>query len=164
MTYEDMVNMQCERALSDLSDTHHGHITTGNLDIIRDRKLRQICSYGTKYREVPSLNKTQIKDRFRVSIDELISKLVRKFRIPMSRLKSWQDKFISLVSQRIDYLGFTNRWNTPVLGDRQCREELDRLQSKFVITVVDKAAGNFAFTCKKFYLLRLAQELGLNNR
>ena len=33
----------------------------------------------------------------------------------------------------------------------------------YVITVVDKAAGNFAFTCKKFYYLRLAQELGLDN-
>ena len=32
-----------------------------------------------------------------------------------------------------------------------------------MITVVDKAAGNFAFTCKKFYFLRLAEELGLNN-
>ena len=28
---------------------------------------------------------------------------------------------------------------------------------------MDKAANNFAFTCKKFYLLKLAEELGLNN-
>jgi hypothetical protein len=34
---------------------------------------------------------------------------------------------------------------------------------EFVITVVDKAPGNFAFTCTKFYFLRLAEELGLNN-
>ena len=41
--------------------------------------------------------------------------------------------------------------------------ELDRLKEKYVITVVDKAAGNFAFTCKKFYFLKLATELGLDN-
>ena len=35
---------------------------------------------------------------------------------------------------------------------------------KYVITVVDKAAGNFAFTCRKFYFIKLAQELGLDNR
>ena len=29
--------------------------------------------------------------------------------------------------------------------------------------MVDKAAGNFAFTCKKFYFLKLCQELGINN-
>ena len=29
--------------------------------------------------------------------------------------------------------------------------------------MVDKAAGNFAFTCRKFYFLKLCQELGMNN-
>ena len=29
--------------------------------------------------------------------------------------------------------------------------------------MVDKAAGNFAFTCRKFYFLKLAEELGMNN-
>ena len=44
-----------------------------------------------------------------------------------------------------------------------CKRDLESLQSRFVITVVDKAANNFAFTCKKFYFLKLAEELGLNN-
>ena len=43
------------------------------------------------------------------------------------------------------------------------KKELDRLKKDFVITVVDKAAGNFAFICKKLYFLKLAEELGLNN-
>ena len=29
--------------------------------------------------------------------------------------------------------------------------------------MVDKASGNYAFTCRKFYFLKLAEELGLNN-
>ena len=29
---------------------------------------------------------------------------------------------------------------------------------------MDKAAGNLAFICKKFYLIRLAQELGIENQ
>ena len=37
------------------------------------------------------------------------------------------------------------------------------MKKDFVITVVDKAAGNFAFICKKLYFLKLAEELGLNN-
>ena len=65
-----------------------GYITTGNLDIIRDRKLRQIRSYCTKYREVRSLRKKQVEDRFNVSVDKLISKLVEKFKIPRGRLKN----------------------------------------------------------------------------
>ena len=37
------------------------------------------------------------------------------------------------------------------------------MRDKYIITVVDKAAGNFAFTCKKLYYLKLATELGLDN-
>ena len=31
----------------------------------------------------------------------------------------------------------------PVLSRGGCKRELDRLQDRYVITVVDKAAGNF---------------------
>ena len=55
------------------------------------------------------------------------------------------------------------QWDSPVLSDQNSKKELERLQNLYVITVVDKAAGNFAFTCKKFYYLRLAKELGLDN-
>ena len=54
-------------------------------------------------------------------------------------------------------------FKTPTLSKIECKNELRRLQEKYVITVVDKASGNYAFTCKKFYFLKLAEELGLNN-
>ena len=50
-----------------------------------------------------------------------------------------------------------------MLSTLACKNELNRLQERFVITVVDKASGNFDFTCRKFYFLKLAEELGLNN-
>ena len=164
LTYDDIASMECECSSSRLSDAHHGHVMTGNLDIIRDDKLKQLCSYGTKFREVPSLRRDDVKRKFRESVDELILKLVRKHKIPKNRLKCWQERFLYHIDRKIDCLGRTKRWNAPVLSNRDSKLELDRLQERFVITVVDKAAGNFAFTCRKFYLLRLAQELGLNNR
>ena len=54
-------------------------------------------------------------------------------------------------------------YRCPILSKIECKRELARLQEKYVITVVDKAAGNFAFTCRKFYFLKLATELGLDN-
>ena len=50
-----------------------------------------------------------------------------------------------------------------MLSNRKSKAELDRLRERYVITVVDKAANNFAFTCRKFYFLKLAVELGLDN-
>ena len=55
------------------------------------------------------------------------------------------------------------RYTESVLSKSECKRELENLQDKYIITVVDKAAGNFAFTCRKFYFLRLATELGLDN-
>ena len=65
-------------------------------------------------------------------------------------------------SDRVDFVADRTRYDRPVLSDRSSRRELERLQNEYVITVVDKAAGNFAFMCRKFYFLRLAQELGLD--
>jgi len=65
--------------------------------------------------------------------------------------------------ERLDSLAGRGKYEKPLLSNRNSREELDKLKRDFVITVVDKVAGNFAFTCKKFYFLRLAEELGLNN-
>ena len=164
MAYDEMVDMECDCGSSVLSDAHHGHIMTGNLEIIRDEKLRELCSHGTKFREIPRLNHRIVKDKFKANVEELVSKLASKYKIPKIRLKEWQGRFTGHICKRIDYLGSRDRWNAPVLSDRQSKVELDRLQKSFVITVVDKAAGNFAFTCRKFYFLRLAQELGINNR
>ena len=137
---------------------------TGNLDIIRDDRLKEVCSYGTKFREVPRLNLALVKEKFKSNVDTLVSSFVRKFKVPRVRFKEWQNRFVDIVNNRLDYLARTRRWDVPVLSNRSSKIELDRLQKNFVITVVDKAAGNFAFTCKKFYFLRLAGELGLDNQ
>ena len=163
LSYEDIEGMDCDCAQSSFVDNHHGHITTGNLDIIRNDRLRQLCSHGSKFREVPVFRKDYVKESFLKNVDELVCKLVGKFKIPKSKFSNWRLKFVETVNNRIDFLGRTRHWNAPVLSDKDCKNKLDRLQSKFVITVVDKAAGNFAFTCRKFYFLKLCQELGMNN-
>ena len=52
---------------------------------------------------------------------------------------------------------FKCSWNLNFGGKMQ--EELDRLKSKYVITVTDKAQNNILFTCKKFYIKRAKEEL-----
>ena len=163
LSYADIEGMECDCAQDEFVDNHHGHITTGNLDIVRNDKLRQLCSYGSKFREVPVFNRESVKKSFAKNVDDLIGKLVRKFKIPKGRFSDWKLKFVDRVNNRIDTMSRIKRWSAPVLSDIECKKELDRLQGKFVITVVDKAAGNFAFTCKKFYFLKLCQELGINN-
>ena len=93
--------MDCDCAQSSFVDNHHGHITTGNLDIIRNDRLRQLCSHGSKFREVPIFRKDHVKGTFLKNVDELIGKLVRKFKIPKSKFGNWKVKFVDTINSKI---------------------------------------------------------------
>ena len=81
----------------------------------------------------------------------------------MSALKPYRKSLICAFEKRLTYYAKIKKYNKPMLSNLSCKNELKRLQERFVITVVDKASGNFAFTCRKFYFLKLAEELGLAN-
>ena len=161
--YDDILRMSCDCENSAFKHDNFGHVITGDLNIIQDLKLRELCSFGTKFRENPVLNVKQIKSNIGKNVDCLIAKLSRKFGVPKSGFKRWKEAF--MVNFHGKLLACVGRvvYRGPVLSEVNTKRELEILRDKFVITVVDKAANNFAFTCKKFYFLKLAEELGLNN-
>ena len=163
MSYENISDMSCDCADSPFKNEHFGHIITGDLNIIREPRLHKLCSFGTKFRETPPLDLSSIKKQLKSDIDNLCKKIARKFKNPISALKTWRKKFFKFICQKLYFYSKTRRYEPPILSHTACRNELKRLQKLFIITVVDKASGNFAFTCKKFYYLKLAEELGLNN-
>ena len=85
-----------------------------------------------------------------------------KNKVATRDLKGWMDAMYKECSDRIGRLAKVRNYDRPVLSDRACKRELEQLQEDFVITVVDKAANNFAFICRKFYFVKLAEELGLD--
>ena len=75
----------------------------------------------------------------------------------------WKKYIISNFDEKLQSITKNTSFDIPTLSKKSCLNELKRSQEKFIITVVDKAAGNNAFTCKRIYFLKLAEELGLNN-
>ena len=51
-----------------------------------------------------------------------------------------------------------------VLKDQYCRRSLEELHEKYVIAPIDKATGNVAFICKRFYAQVVVKELGLDGK
>ena len=49
-----------------------------------------------------------------------------------------------------------------VLRSNECLQSLEELHNQFVIVPIDKASGNIAFVCKRFYAQVLVKELGLD--
>lgn len=163
MSFTDISNMSCECATSSLCHGHFHHVITGDLNIIQEPGLRQLCSYGTKFRDIPRLDLSSIMNQFKNDVNELTKMISKKFKTSISVFKPWKKSLVNRFEQRLNHYAMNKRYDKPFLSSMACKNELKRLKERFVITVLDKASGNFAFTCKKFYFLKLAEELGLNN-
>ena len=164
LTFDEIEQLQCGCADSGKADSVHGHIISGDLNLIENAELRDLLAHGTKFREQPLFNMDQIKDALKGGINSLVAGLARKHKISTIRFAGWKKQLIRMAEEKLELFGHTIDYGRPVLSKRECKNELDSLKSRFVITVVDKAANNFSFTCRKFYFKRLALELGLNNQ
>merc|ERR1712002_1333483 len=109
-------NIQCNCQDSRFKDDRHGHVITGNFDIIENVCLRNIIKKGPKYR-LPqkidwSKDKDIINDFLEIYMEKWIAKERRKQGGNVELGKTW--------SMRIE---------------GALKTELDRLKDKFVITV-----------------------------
>ena len=79
-------------------------------------------------------------------------------------LKLWVTAVSNKIKERIVSLKISkpSRVVNGILKDRECLNSLKDLKERFVITPIDKASGNVAFICKRFYAEVLIKELGLD--
>ena len=78
-------------------------------------------------------------------------------------LNAWKIEVIHAIDQRIEQIVPTLNLDplTETLQDPNCKEYLSYLHSQYVIAPIDKATGNVALICKRFYAEVLIKELGL---
>ena len=163
LSFDDIRSMSCDCSVSEFVNDHFQHVITGDCNIIQEPGLRKLCSLGTKYRDTPRFNLGSIRKGFEVNLKSLVVKLSKKFKLSASALKDWRNYFSKSFCNKLHFHASQRNFGSPILSNVNSFNELKRLQEKFVITVVDKASGNYAFTCKKFYFLKLAEELGLHH-
>lgn len=163
-SYQDIQNMECrcnEDRVAAFVDPVHGHVLTGDLNIIQNVELRSIMSKGAKFRENPKLSRRQIENSLFQDLENFKQKWCNKENME-DELDQWLSLVRKRISRKLDSMCYIFSGES-VLNKREVKDELIQLKSQYVITVVDKAANNFAFQCRKFYFLRGAVELGLNN-
>ena len=119
---------------------------------------------GPNYREPRSLNFSKAFNDIKFALDSCVDSITSKTQYSTTSLKDWKMKVLEKVQEKIDILKNSMKFNTakPTLSDSVVLEYLNQLHRRFVIVTIDKAANNFAFICKKFYVARLLQEVGLN--
>ena len=165
---EDLNDSECDcntnNEYSEFVYKHHGHVHTGNVDIVKNSKLQQLMKKGAQFRETKFYSMQQHYHILCEHIDIFAEKWIRKEKCDPSLLKDWVDTLKLFVHRELknrNIISYQNR-TSPVLKDPEVVEYLTKFQNRFVIVPVDKASRNFAFICKKYYIKVLMQELGVN--
>ena len=124
-------------------------------------KLRQLLTKGPNFREPKSLNFHKALRDIRLAIDSCIDNLVTKTKHKSHVFNEWKRKIVSKVEDKIAFLKnkLTPQNTKPVLKDPDVKSYLESLHKKYVIVTIDKAANNFAFICKQFYINKLLSEV-----
>ena len=155
----------CDCSQSEFCNVDHQHIITGDLRIVENNKLRKLLTKGPNYREPRSLNFNKAEKNIISAVVSLIDRISLDPKYNKPSLQKWKELVLEKVKQRIKALKQKQKphQTKPTLLDPDVEEYLNCLQKKFVIVTIDKAANNFAFICKRFYITRLLQEVGLGD-
>ncbi len=169
ITIEEILNPQpctckSEKSYASYVYEHTGHVITGNLDIIDNIPLRNLMKKGANFREQQPIS---FKNTFKSlcnDLDNFIKKWSKKEKIPEIHFENWSNELLKYVKHTLKNICDQEKTNKKiVLQDPEVIKCLKALQEKFVIVPVDKAANNFAFICKNFYINRMNKELGITN-
>ena len=163
---QDIVNAECSCSTSPFLYPPHGHIITGDLNIIPNKHLRDLMAYGAKYREPSYMAPGNIKLSLNEYVDSFVTKMSRKYKDTMNCYKEWSAKVKEIISNRIDFF----KVNCPrafhveesIFKRDDVQSVINSLHNKYIFVPADKAANNFVIVCKKYYVTVLMNELGID--
>ena len=131
--------------------------------IINNSKLRKLFSKGPKYREPVHINWEDVKGRVVEGLRSCVKQWCDNNYVQSIILNDWLNAVFKLVDDQVHFLKSRIKSHkvNPLLKRRDVISSLKQLKDRFVICPIDKATGNIALVCKRFYALVLANELGL---
>ena len=144
-------------------DADHGHIITGDLRIVENNRLRKLLAKGPKYRESEGISWNKAQQSITEGINDFITKWTNSEKLPRSLLTEWKIKVFKCLNDKINTLKtrIHPKPTTKILSDDVVKNDLDKLQERYVMVPIDKADNNVAFVCKRYYIEVIVKELGM---
>ena len=153
----------CDCSASQFCDPHHNHIVSGDLRIIDNSKLRKLFSKGPNYREPTTLNYRKCRQSIDSALTSSIDSLAAKYDLPKESFSAWKSKILECVDDRVEILNMRRvpSVTKPALEDDEVVAALADLHRRFVVVPIDKATNNVALICKRYYIQKLLDEVGV---
>ena len=163
---KDNTILPCNCAGSQYIDRHHHHILTGNLNIIENNKLRNLFQKGPKFRESKPIDWEKARTNILTGVNSCIKDWCYKHGYNEVIFNEWKAKITESIDSRISILSQKiTTTKTKLIGqDHMAMQHLKHLHNNYVITPIDKASGNVAIICKRFYAQVLIKELGIEKQ
>ena len=154
---QDDVKCCCDEHL-DYVDINCGHVLTGNLKIIDNRKIRNLVSKGTKFIEHMYYNNERIFKSINKDIEDYIDKLVIKHNVLRKSFDDWKNEVMKNIKDvvKAKNIHFSGKIRSILDSNNKFWEDFSR---KFVLCPIDKAGNNVAIVCKKYYIDNIDGEL-----
>ena len=153
----------CDCQNSPFCDPDHQHIITGDLRIVSNQKLCKLLSKGPNYREKRTLNFSKCVKNISQALEDCINNLSHKYKLNKENFANWKRQIIDQILAKVRTLkaNVVPHKTKSMLDDVTVKTYLCDLHEKFVIVPIDKAANNYAFICKKYYIAKLMKEVGM---
>ena len=158
---ESSIPCKCSSYPDEFVDANRGHILTGNLQIIKNNKLRKLFCKGPKFREPCKIDWDKAREIIHGGIDDYLKVLKAVKKVDISFFENWKCTLFEMIEDKIKTLSerIKIREVKSVFDDPLSKSELKKLQSDFVIVPIDKASSNVAFVCKRHYATVIKNEL-----
>ena len=90
-----------------------------------------------------------------------MSKWAHHAQVDSSQFDCWIDEVLNHVNSKIQKLRSRRRRDKSILGSPSVLKYLRELHKRFVFVPTDKTGKHIAVVCKKFYIQKSLQELGI---
>ena len=167
----DAIKTICEKdcicsEYKDFVYDHHGHVFTGNVELVQNSELRKIMQFGAKFRMDKDVSWDNVIGALEDDFEVSIRKLARKYKVTVESFRPWYNKAMEKIDTKMKFLRIKGNHRSSCTSNRpspSLSTAIAQLHEHFIVSTVDKASNNFAFICKKFYILVLLKELGFND-
>ena len=138
-----------------------GHVVTGDLSIITNKKLRRLIKKGPNFREQNNINWDLCLKLFMEGVYNYKQMWTSRDGVDLCTLNEWAGMVKLLIEnniKRLESRGHKTR-KRQVLKDTKCRTALRELHNEYVLVPADKASNNIIIVCKKYYTEVIRNEL-----
>ena len=161
----EIMDKTCDCNSSSFNYKPVGHVISGSTEITKNKMLQKIFKLGAKHRTAAEINWDEIRESTEEVLRQLRQKLINRLcnKVAPEKIENVLALCQSIINKRIERSSSIPIFNPThiQMGNDQI-SEINKLKKKFIIAPADKAANNYIFVCKKFYLQVMCQELGVS--